>query len=69
MPDDYKDVFAVLQKPLGLAPELVGGLSATAGMRNVLVHVYLGWTTTGMGASLGHLGDLREFAAAVKRLD
>lgn len=37
MPDDYRGVFAALQEPLDLTPELVEGLSAAAGMRNVLV--------------------------------
>jgi len=41
MPDDYKGVFEILREPLGLDPDLVAGLSAAAGMRNVLVHAYL----------------------------
>jgi len=69
MPDDYRGVFAVLQEPLGLAPELVGGLSAAAGMRNVLVHVYLEVDDDKVWDALGHLDDLREFVAAVKRLE
>lgn len=69
MPDDYRGVFAVLQEPLGLAPELVERLSAAAGMRNVLVHVYLEVDDDRVWDALGHLDDLREFADAVKRLE
>lgn len=69
MPNDYKGVFAVLEEPLGLPPELVEGLSAAAGMRNVLVHVYLEVDDERVWDALGHLDDLREFAAAVERLE
>lgn len=69
MPDDYRGVFAALQKPLGLVPELVEGLSAAAGMRNVLVHVYLDVDDDRVWDALGHLDDLREFAAAVERFE
>lgn len=68
MPDDYRGVFATLQKPLDLTPELVEGLSAAAGMRNVLVHVYLEVDDNRVWDALEHLDDLREFVAAVKRL-
>jgi uncharacterized protein YutE (UPF0331/DUF86 family) len=67
MPDDYRGVFAVLQEPLGLAPELVESLSAAAGMRNVLVHVYLEVDDDKVWEALGHLDNLREFATAVER--
>jgi len=69
MPDDYRGVFAALQEPLGLAPELVEGLSAAAGMRNVLVHVYLDVDDARVWDALGHLDDLREFAVAVDRIE
>lgn len=69
MPDDYRGVFATLREPLGLTPELVEGLSAAAGMRNVLVHVYLEVDDDRVWDALGHLDDLREFVAAVKRLE
>ncbi len=69
MPDDYRGVFAALQEPLGLAPKLVEGLSAAAGMRNVLVHVYLDVDDDRVWDALGHLDDLREFAAAVERFE
>jgi uncharacterized protein YutE (UPF0331/DUF86 family) len=68
MPDDYRGVFAALQEPLGLAPELVEGLSAAAGMRNVLVHAYLD-VDDRVWDALGHLDDLREFATAVERFE
>ncbi len=48
---------------------MVEGLSAAAGMRNVLVHVYLEVDDDKVWDALGHLDDLREFAAAVKRLE
>lgn len=69
MPDDYRGIFALLEKPLGLTPELVEGLSAAAGMRNVLVHVYLDVDDDRVWDALGHLDDLREFAAAVQRFE
>lgn len=69
MPDDYRGVFAVLREPLGLAPELVEGLSAAAGMRNVLVHAYLEVDDEEVWNALGHLDDLREFAAAVAKVE
>lgn len=68
MPDDYKGVFAVLREPLGLAPDLVEGLSAAAGMRNVLVHAYLEVDDDQVWDALEHLDALREFATAVERL-
>lgn len=69
MPDDYKGVFAALGEPLGLTPDLVEGLSAAAGMRNVLVHAYLEVDDDKVWDALGHLDDLREFAAAVERVE
>jgi len=69
MPDDYKGVFAALREPLGLAPDLVAGLSAAAGMRNVLVHGYLEVDDDEVWNALGRLDDLREFAAAVERVE
>lgn len=69
MPDDYKGVFASLREPLGLSPDLVAGLSAAAGMRNVLVHAYLEVDDDKAWDALGHLDDLREFAAAVERVE
>jgi uncharacterized protein YutE (UPF0331/DUF86 family) len=69
MPDDYKGVFAVLGEPLGLTPDLVAGLSAATGMRNVLVHAYLEVDDDKVWDALGHLDDLREFAAAVERVE
>ena len=68
MPDDYKGVFAALREPLDLDAELVAGLSAAAGMRNVLVHNYLEIDDNKVWDALGHLDDLRAFAAAVERV-
>jgi uncharacterized protein YutE (UPF0331/DUF86 family) len=68
MPDDYRGVFAALREPLELRSDLVVGLGAAAGMRNVLVHEYLDVDDDRVWAALGHLDDLREFAAAVDRL-
>jgi uncharacterized protein YutE (UPF0331/DUF86 family) len=69
MPDDYKGVFAVLREPLGLAPDLVDGLSAASGMRNILVHAYLEVDDDKVWDALEHLDDLRQFAAAVERVE
>lgn len=69
MPDDYKGVFAALREPLELAPDLVAGLSAAAGMRNVLVHAYLDVDDDQVWEALGHLDDLRDFAAMVQRFE
>jgi uncharacterized protein YutE (UPF0331/DUF86 family) len=69
MPDDYKGVFATLREPLGLAPDLVEGLSAAAGMRNILVHAYLEVDDDKVWDALEHLDDLRQFAAAVERVE
>ena len=68
MPDDYKGIFETLSGPLDLDASLVGGLSAAAGMRNVLVHDYLTVDDDMVWDALGHLDDLREFAAAAKLL-
>lgn len=68
MPDDYKGVFVALSDPLALDPELVSGLGEAAGMRNVLVHVYLEVDDDEVWKALGHLDDLREFAAAASRM-
>jgi uncharacterized protein YutE (UPF0331/DUF86 family) len=68
MPDDYKGVFVVLREQLGLSLDLVEGLSAAAGMRNVLVRAYLEVDDDQVWDALGHLDDLREFATAVERL-
>ncbi len=69
MPDDYRGTLPFMEKPLGLTPELVEELSAAAGMRNVLVHVYLDVDDDRVWDALGHLDDLREFAAAVQRFE
>jgi uncharacterized protein YutE (UPF0331/DUF86 family) len=68
MPDDYKGVFEALREPLELDTELVAGLSSAAGMRNVLVHVYLEVDDDEVWDALGHLDDLRKFAAAAERV-
>jgi uncharacterized protein YutE (UPF0331/DUF86 family) len=69
MPDDYKGVFAALREPLELDSDLVAGLSAAAGMRNVLVHAYLDVDDDKVWEGLAHLDDLREFAAIVQRFE
>jgi len=69
MPGDYKGVFAALREPLGLDADLVAGLSAAAGMRNVLVHAYLEVDDDQVWDALGHLDDLREFTAIVQRFE
>ena len=62
MPADYRGVFDVL-RPEGLDDELAKRLADAAGMRNVLVHGYLEVDDEIVWKALGHLDDLREFAA------
>jgi uncharacterized protein YutE (UPF0331/DUF86 family) len=66
MPDDYKGIFEALREPIGLDPKLAEGLSAAAGMRNVLVHDYLEVDDDRVWEALERLDDLRDFATAVE---
>lgn len=61
MPDDYRGVFAALTPELD--PELANRLGDAAGMRNVLVHMYLEVDDDAVWNALTHLDDLRRFAA------
>jgi uncharacterized protein YutE (UPF0331/DUF86 family) len=63
MPDDYKGIFEALRDPVGLDPVLAKRLSDAAGMRNVLVHVYLEVDDDKVWEALDHLDALRQFAA------
>ncbi len=65
-PSGYADAFRVLRDAGVLEPELAGALQQWAGMRNILVHEYLGidhsitWETIA-----NDLDDLRRFATVV----
>jgi uncharacterized protein YutE (UPF0331/DUF86 family) len=68
MPDDYRGVFGALAPELD--PQLAERLAAAAGMRNVLVHLYLEVDDEAVWDALFHLNDLRQFAAfAQQQLD
>ena len=66
-PDTNRDVFRLLGRP-GSCRDLAGRLEQMAGFRNVVVHLY-------QDVDLGivrdvvenHLGDLLDFAAAIRR--
>jgi uncharacterized protein YutE (UPF0331/DUF86 family) len=69
LPSDYRGVFAALL-PTGLDAELGDRLGRAAGMRNILVHDYLGLDDEVVLSALENLEDLRLFAAFVEsRLD
>jgi uncharacterized protein YutE (UPF0331/DUF86 family) len=67
-PETSRDVFRLLGRAGFVSPDLRGRLEQMAGFRNVVVHLY-------QDVDLGivrdvvenHLGDLLEFAAAIRR--
>jgi uncharacterized protein YutE (UPF0331/DUF86 family) len=61
MPDDYRGVFGALTPELD--PGLAERLADAAGMRNILVHLYLEVDDEAVWDALSHLDDLRQFAA------
>ena len=67
-PDTYRDAFAILMRHGVLDDELGKRLQAWAGMRNVLVHLYLdidhGVTWDTIRNDLGDLRKLAQIAAA-----
>ena len=67
-PDTYRDAFAILTRHGVLDDELGKRLQSWAGMRNVLVHLYLdidhGITWDTIRTDLGDLRRLAEIAAA-----
>jgi uncharacterized protein YutE (UPF0331/DUF86 family) len=62
MPSDYRGVFSALIES-GLDAELAERLGDAAGMRNILVHGYLDVDDEAVWGAMGHLDDLRQFAA------
>lgn len=66
---DYRGLFPELTTD-GLDRDLSARLGAAAGLRNILVHDYLDLDKNAIWGALGHLDDLREFAAfVVTKLD
>jgi uncharacterized protein YutE (UPF0331/DUF86 family) len=67
-PETYRDAFAILARHGVLDDDLARRLQSWAGMRNVLVHVYLdidhGLTWDAIRNDLGDLRRLAEIAAA-----
>lgn len=67
-PTDYAGIFYALAGGGYLDAELAERMAAAARQRNLLVHLYLDVDDREVFAALGHLDDLREFAAATQRL-
>jgi uncharacterized protein YutE (UPF0331/DUF86 family) len=67
-PSDYADVFTILGEKKVIPSDLSQRLSDAAKQRNLIVHLYLEIDDRAVFASLGHLDDLREFAACLERL-
>ncbi|MEJ5944591.1 DUF86 domain-containing protein [Pseudokineococcus basanitobsidens] len=65
--EGYGDAFVALAERGVLPGPLAARLRTAAGMRNVLVHGYVDVDPDLVLASLDHLGDLRDLAAAVDR--
>jgi uncharacterized protein YutE (UPF0331/DUF86 family) len=67
-PSDYAGIFKSLADAGHLDRDLGTRLAAAARQRNLLIHLYLDIDNTKVFASLGHLDDLRAFAAVVQQL-
>jgi uncharacterized protein YutE (UPF0331/DUF86 family) len=67
-PSDYAGIFKSLANAGHLDHKLGTRLAAAARQRNLLIHLYLDIDNTKVFASLGHLDDLRAFAAVVQQL-
>jgi len=67
-PSDYAGIFKSLADGGHIDPGLGIRLAQAARQRNLLVHLYLELDDSRVFASLGHLDDLRAFAATVQRL-
>jgi len=67
-PSDYAGVFASLADAAVLDRALADRLADAARQRNLLVHLYLDLDDRMVFATLGHLDDLRAFAAVVQGL-
>jgi uncharacterized protein YutE (UPF0331/DUF86 family) len=67
-PSDYAGIFKSLADAGHLDRELGTRLADAARQRNLLIHLYLKIDDSKVFASLGHLDDLRAFAAVVQQL-
>lgn len=67
-PADYAGVFRALADGGHLDAALADRLARAAGLRNVLVHMYLDIDDREVFAALGRLDDLRAFAREAQRL-
>jgi uncharacterized protein YutE (UPF0331/DUF86 family) len=65
-PADYAGIFTSLADAGHLDGDLASRLITMARQRNILVHAYLDVDDEMVFESLGHLDDLRDFAAAVQ---
>lgn len=67
-PTTYREAFDVLASEGVLAPELAGRMAAWAGLRNVLVHLYLDVDHARLHEAMTRdLGELEAFAAAITK--
>lgn len=65
-PETYRDAFVVLREEGALSEELAGRMEDWAGLRNVLVHLYLDVDHALLWRILAEdLDDLEQFAAAI----
>ncbi len=67
-PSDYGGVFRALAAAGHLDQDLAEKLARAAGLRNLLVHMYLDLDDREVFASLARLDDLRAFALAAQQL-
>lgn len=66
-PEDYGAAFRALA-PLGIIEtSLAERLAAAAGLRNILVHMYLDLDHARVWEAIGRIEDLVQFAAAIQR--
>ena len=68
-PSDYAEVFKILGEKGVIPSDLAQRLGDAAKQRNLIVHLYMEIDDRSVFASLTHLDDLREFAAAVVRVE
>lgn len=67
-PSDYAEVFKILGEKGVIPDDLALRLADAAKQRNLIVHLYLEIDDRSVFEALGHLDDLREFAASLERL-
>jgi uncharacterized protein YutE (UPF0331/DUF86 family) len=67
-PNSNAELFMLLQRAGIMPAELTGKLTRMAGFRNIVVHAYVSIDMQTVARIVEHdLGDLEEFAAAVRR--